>query len=62
METNDRKAYREKCKWHGVLGGCHVKSKCETAYFGVQWSADILCTPSCDCPRMRRYDKEHKEE
>lgn len=60
-ESKEREAYRKACRYYGVLGGCHAKSKCETAYFGIQWSTDILCTPDCDCARMRRYDKMKKK-
>lgn len=66
METDVRKAYREKCRHYGVEGNCHVQSR--TFYTRSEISDTELkihmianCTPHSICPRMRRYDKEHKD-
>lgn len=59
MESNDRKAYREKCRYYGVDGGCGRRSHAERIY-GYYFAVDIACTPGCGCARMKRWDKLNK--
>lgn len=56
-ETPERKAYREKCRHYGVEGFCRGLSKC-----GHGCAYDVMCSENAQCRRMKRYDKEHKEE
>lgn len=55
METNNRKAYREKCRNYGVEGFCRGLSKC-----GHGYAYDVMCSENAQCRRMKRYDKMNK--
>ncbi len=61
MESYERKAFRQACKWYGVEGNCHKQSHAGHIH-GYYLAVDIVCTPNCDCARMRRYDKRKKQE
>lgn len=65
-ESPERREYREKCKHYGVDGNCHKRSV-DISGYGPIWDttmkihAQVLCLPNCDCARMKRYDKLHKD-
>lgn len=56
-ESKEREAYRKKCRHYGVEGNCRGLSKC-----GHGCAYDVMCSEDAQCRRMKRYDKEHKEE
>lgn len=66
METNEREAYRMRCKYYSdVSGHCRKQSGPCMPLYGFPYAPntayiDINCTPDCDCARMRRWDKQHK--
>ncbi len=60
-ESNEREAYRKRCKHYGVDGGCRKQSHAERIY-GYYFAVDIACTPDCKCARMKRFDKRKKQE
>lgn len=55
-ESDERFQYRMSCKHIGMYERCNRKSG---TYGNIHVS--IGCTPDNDCPRMKRYDKLHKE-
>lgn len=60
-ESKEREAYRMKCRHHSRVSDlCCDKSHyyCKGA---LTIAYDILCTPDCDCARMKRYDKRKKD-
>lgn len=65
-EPIEREQYRMRCKHYGVEGNCHLRSV-DISGYGPIWDttmkihAQALCLPTSDCPRMKRYDKLHKE-
>lgn len=63
-ESKEREAYRKACRYYGVDGSCYnystvLYSGC-VCYQIERGHVSIICTPDCDCARMRRYDKLHK--
>ena len=56
-ETKEREAHRKACRHYGVEGFCRGLSKC-----GHGYSYDVMCSEKAQWRRMKRYDKEHKEE
>ena len=61
IESKEREAYRMKCKHYGVLSGLCCKKSLYYSKGALTIAYDIYCTPDCDCARMRRYDKRHKQ-
>lgn len=64
-ESNEREAYRKRCKHYGVDGNC-LSGKRVSAYGYTHISLlkahiQIACTPDCNCTRMKRYDKMNKK-
>ena len=60
-ESKEREAYRMKCKHYGVLSGLCCKKSLYYSKGALTIAYDILCTPDCDCARMRRFDKRKKD-
>lgn len=71
MESKEREAYRMACKHYSEISGhCHKQSgelgrKLTMVDGQFRWVStgfiDIICTPDCDCARMRRYDKQQNK-
>lgn len=55
-ESKERREYRGKCKHRGMYEKCYKKS----GFYG-NLHISIGCTSDTKCPRMKRYDKLHKE-
>lgn len=56
-EPKERRAYREKCKHHSEYEDiCYLRS-----HHGPNGGITMGCVASANCPRMKRYDKLHKE-
>lgn len=70
MECKEREAYRMRCKYYHYGSDHCTKQSGElgrklTVVDGqFRWVStgfiDILCTPDCNCARMRRWDKMNK--
>ena len=56
-KPKERKAYREKCKHLSEYEDiCYLRS-----HHGPNGGITMVCVASANCPRMKRYDKLHKE-
>ena len=67
-ESPEREEYRMRCKYYREISGhCSKQSgSYGKRYPGFPYSPpryflDINCTPDTNCPRMKRYDKMHKQ-
>lgn len=61
-ESKEREAYRMKCKYyHYGSDHCqkqsHGRKLLNLPYAPYVEFVDFICTPDCDCVRMRRFDK-----
>lgn len=61
METKEREAYRMMCRYYGYDGGCGKRPYVKGINAFNSMGIVILCTPDCDCARMKRYDKLNKD-
>lgn len=61
MESPAREAYRMRCRNYGVDSGCGKRSYVKRIDTIHSVGIVILCTPDCNCARMRRYDKMNKK-
>lgn len=62
MESKEREAYRMKCEHRGILSGLCCKKSHYYSRGVLTVAVDIACTPDCNCLRMKRFDKQKKEE
>lgn len=66
-ESNEREAYRMKCKHYTEPNGhCRKQSGSCMPLYGFSYAKhtayiDINCTPDCCCARMRRFDKQQNK-
>lgn len=60
-ESKEREAYRMRCKHYGCDDGCGKRSYVKRINDIHSIGVVILCTPDCNCARMKRYDKMKNE-
>lgn len=56
-ESPERKQYRMACKHYSEPSGHCLKDSYAERIYGYYFAVDVKCTPNCNCPRMKRYDK-----
>ena len=69
-ETKEREAYRKACRYYNYASDhcskqSHGRKRFNLPYAPYVEFVDFVCTPDCDCARMKKYDKkirnEHKD-
>lgn len=63
-ESKEREAYRKACRHYGVDGMCWKRSSLqeffdEAGMLIFKGHVNLDC--DCECARMRRFDKQHKQ-
>ena len=66
METNEREAYRKKCRHYNYASDhcsklSHGRKRFNLPYAPYVEFVDFVCTPECKCERMRMWNKMNKD-